>query len=76
MPKLTKRTVDGLRTDEPNGLIVWDDAIPGFGVRVRSTGRKTYLVQYRNQAGRARRYTLGVHGALTPSAARPGGAGV
>jgi len=70
MPKLTNRTVDRLRTDEPNGSIVWDDAIPGFGVRVRPSGRRTYLVQYRNQAGRTRRYTLGVHGALTPSAAR------
>jgi len=70
MPKLTKRIVDGLRTDQPDGLIVWDDAIPGFGVRVRPSGRMTYLIQYRNQAGRTRRYTLGVHGPLSPSAAR------
>jgi hypothetical protein len=70
MAKLTKRTVDGLRTDEPNGLIVWHDAIPGFGVRVRPSGRKTYLVQCRNQTDRTRRHTLGVHGPLTATAAR------
>ena len=29
--------------------VLWDDEIKGFGVRVRSSGRKTYIVKYRDR---------------------------
>lgn len=48
----------------------WDSLLPGFGVRVLPSGRKTYLVQYRDAHGRTRRYALGAHGVLTPEQAR------
>lgn len=46
--KLNKSAVERLalpagKTD----FIAWDDAMPGFGVRVREGGRKSYVVQYR-----------------------------
>src|SRR6266436_6138647 len=44
--------------------------IRGFGVRVKPSGVKSYLIQYRNAEGRTRRLVLGQHGALTPEAAR------
>jgi integrase len=49
---------------------LWDTALPGFGLRVMASGRKTYLIQYRDAHGRTRRYALGAHGVLTPEQAR------
>lgn len=68
MARLTKRIIDAL---EPNGrdFFVWDDEMPGFGVRVFASGKRSYLVQYRKD-GRTRRATIGLHGKLTPDEAR------
>lgn len=69
MPKkLTKRTVDAARA-EAGERFLWDPELPGFGLRVRPSGRRYYVVQYRAK-GRTRRLTLGPHGALTPDQAR------
>jgi integrase len=68
MAKLTIRTVEAL---EPNGslYIAWDDDLPGFGLCVAPSGRKTFIIQYRAH-GRSRRQTLGRFGTLTPEIAR------
>lgn len=68
MPKLTKRTVDAAPIKERD-YVVWDEALPRFGLRVRSSGTKTYVVQYR-ATGRTRHLTVGRHGVLTPDQAR------
>ena len=70
MAKLTKRAIDALTPPERGEFFVWDQELRGFGVRIKSTGGKTYLVQYRNAEGRTRRLALGQHGALTPDLAR------
>lgn len=77
MPKLTKRAVDAL-TPGPQGrdVFLWDDALAGFGVRVRPSGRKTYVVQYRDAGGRTRRVIVGEHGPMTPDEARSAAASV
>ena len=49
--------------------MVWDGDLPGFGVRVLPSGRRSYLVQYRT-GRRSRRITLGPHGVLTADQAR------
>ena len=53
--------------------VAWDAEIPGFGVRIRPTGAKSYVVQYRAGVGRkapTRKLTLGPVGKLTADAAR------
>ncbi|MCY4168526.1 MAG: integrase family protein, partial [Rhodobacter sp.] len=68
MPKLTKRYIDTLKIRD-NDYVLWDDELPGFGLRVLASGRRSYLIQYRAE-GRSRRYTIGVHCVWTPDMAR------
>jgi hypothetical protein len=62
--KLTKRAVDNMKA-ALREQVVWDEALPGFGVRIKPTGVQSYIVQYRDRAsGMSRRITLGQHGPL------------
>src|SRR5262245_51709608 len=70
MPKLTKRLVDAIKPDSNRDVFAWDGELRGFGLRVKPSGTRTYLIQYRNSEGRSRRLVLGQHGALTPQQAR------
>ncbi len=69
MPKLTKLFVDGLAAGQRDRVVL-DSELTGFGVRVWPSGRKTFVLWYRNAAGRARKLTLGPHGPLTVEQAR------
>ena len=71
MSKLTKTIIDNLETSKR--IHIWDSQIKGFGVRVSSAGRKTYILKYRAGGGRAgqqRWLTLGTHGSITCEQAR------
>jgi hypothetical protein len=70
MTKIMKRTVDALQPEPERDVFAWDTEVRGFGVRVKRSGVKTFLIQYRNAEGRTRRLVLGQYGALTPDAAR------
>jgi len=68
MPKLTKRIVDAAEVRAAE-YFIWDDDIPGLGLRILPSGRKGYIVQYR--AGRrSRRMSLGPSTVLTCEQAR------
>lgn len=71
--KLTKRVVDALPTPAGPGArdrFVWDATLAGFGVRVWPSGRRQYVVQYRDAAGASRRVVIGEHGPFTLEQAR------
>lgn len=70
--QITKSVVDRLKTQDRE-FAIWDAKLPGFGVRVRPTGAKTYIVVYRGGVGRGapfRRFTVGTVGKIAPEAAR------
>src|SRR3954452_14103468 len=62
--KLSKSVPEGLAPAEAD-YVVWDAELPGFGVRVKPSGVKSYVVQYRSRAtGASRRKTIGQQGPL------------
>lgn len=68
--KLNSKTVGALTT--PPGkkdILIFDEELPGFGVRVSSNGSKTFLIQYM-RAGEKRRMPLGKFGVITAEEAR------
>ena len=68
IPKFTKRAVDALKPGDAD-TVYWDGELTGFGVRVRKSGRKNYVVQTRI-AGKLRWFTIGQHGPITLEEAR------
>jgi integrase len=69
--KLTKATIAGLPLPadrDTADLIYFDEAMPGFGLRLRG-GRRSWIVQYRTK-GKQRRLTLGSAQVLDPDRAR------
>jgi Arm DNA-binding domain len=58
--KLSKRVVDAAEPKDKD-YVIWDEDLPGFGLRVFKSGKRSYVLQYRS-LGRSRRYTIGLHG--------------
>ncbi|MEN5300089.1 tyrosine-type recombinase/integrase [Brucella sp. TWI559] len=69
MPKLTKTMIDNAEIRE-KPYFLWCSELPGFGVRVFNTGKKSFYVDYYNQAGQRKRMSLGGFGKLTVDDAR------
>ena len=70
--KITKTVVNSLRPAERD-FTVWDSDLKGFGIRMRATGGKTYIVRYRAGSGRSaplRTVTIAAVGKVTPDQAR------
>ncbi|HEY6705368.1 MAG TPA: Arm DNA-binding domain-containing protein, partial [Xanthobacteraceae bacterium] len=71
--RLDAKTVTGLKLpDDKADVIHFDSALPGFGFRLRASGkevRKSWVVQYR-RAGGTRRMLLGSAEVLTAEQAR------
>ena len=62
--RLSKTVVEQISPAEQD-IIVWDDTLPGFGIRVKPSGVRSYIVQYRNRTtGASKRLTIGRHGPL------------
>ena len=70
---LTKTLIDAA-VPGPARYIAWDSRLAGFGLRVETTGRKTFIIRYRAEGGgrsAPRRFmTVGTFGKLTLEDAR------
>jgi integrase len=69
MPRLTKKFVENLTVPEDKYITVWDDKLIGFGVRIRPTGKKAYIVQAKKNRKTIRK-NVGIHGIMTADQAR------
>lgn len=61
--------IDSLKASH-NDYVKWDGSVLGLGIRVRPSGRKTFICKYRTVQGRQRKSTLGAYGAITLDDAR------
>ena len=68
--KLTKAAIDKLKPNPATDVFRWDDDLPGLGLRLKPSGVRTFLIQYRNKHGRSRRLAIGRYGVVTPEEAR------
>jgi site-specific recombinase XerD len=69
--RITADTVNALQPAEKDWFL-WDDKLPGFGVKVTPAGAKVYILQYRmgGRGTKTKRYTIGKEGALRAQSAR------
>ena len=74
MPRVSKKSVDQLTGEVGKTVFLWDEVIPGFGVKLLPSGKKRYILKYRCSGGgrsaRQRWLTIGTHGSITPDQAR------
>ncbi len=73
--KITKTAIDELREQAivtAKTVYLWDSELTGFGALATAKGSASYFVEFRigGRAAPNRRFSLGKHGALTPSEAR------
>jgi integrase len=68
--KLTKATVEGVKLAQGKSeTIIFDEALPGFGLRIRAGGKRTWIAQYR-LGSKQRRVTIGTVETLDAGEAR------
>jgi integrase len=71
--KLTKRVIDGAEPGRSR-YVLWDSDLKGFGLRIETSGTKSFILRYRpNGGGRVepkRFVTIGRYGTLAPDEAR------
>jgi Arm DNA-binding domain len=68
--KITAQLADGLKLKPSEADRIWiDDAVPGFGLRVRQTGSRSWIYQYKI-GGKTRRLVIGQASAIKVGRAR------
>lgn len=69
MVRLTKAYIDRLEPPAEGYEVKWDDKVPGYGLRITSTGKRVFMVMGRVR-GRQVQFTIGNYGAYTEELAR------
>jgi integrase len=70
--KITKRKVDALKPNPAKDEYLWDTEAKGFGLRVKPSGARSFVLSYYAPGGDQgrRRMTIGVYGPFTVDEAR------
>ena len=68
-PPLTDVVIRKAEPPSAGQVEIWDGKVPGFGIRVSSSGAKSFVLLYRH-AGKPRRMTLGRYPMLSLAEAR------
>jgi integrase len=68
--KLTKTTVDKAPTPTGADAWIWDTELEGFGLRIKASGRRIFVLRYRTRTGTQRKQNIGLANVLTPEQAR------
>lgn len=48
MARIIKWVVNTAETGSKD-YVIWDDELPGFGLRVFASGKRSYVIQYRSR---------------------------
>src|SRR4051812_49144324 len=69
--RITKRVADSV-SPAAKDIFIWDCDVPGFGLKITPSGRRSYVLQYRlgGRKGVTKRLSLGQHGVVTAEEAR------
>jgi integrase len=73
---ITQRSVEAAKPPASGYIILFDDKLDGFGVRVTAAGTKSFVLNYRVANGDKRRHTIGKWPKWTADAARDEAANV
>lgn len=69
--RITKATIAKLVCPpDRDEVIFWDEEATGLGLRCYKSGRRVWLIQYRDANGRSRRVNLGLATSIDPATAR------
>ncbi|MCL2715913.1 MAG: integrase family protein, partial [Alphaproteobacteria bacterium] len=69
MRNLTKSVAEAATASDREQNI-WDGSLPGFGLRVRPSGHKSFILKYYNAKRQRRKLKIGRYGAVTVDEAR------
>jgi hypothetical protein len=73
---ITQRSVEAAKPPARGYIILFDDKLDGFGIRVTAAGTKSFVLNYRVANGDKRRFTIGSWPKWTADAARDEAANV
>lgn len=68
--KLTRRDIDAAKKKDGRDVFIWCGELRGFGIRVKPSGSKSFIVQYKTKHGTSRRKTLGATATIPLEQAR------
>lgn len=68
--ELAITAIDRFEVPPGGDFMLWDTQVPGFGLRIKASGTKSFVLTYRNRHRRSRWVVISRYGVKTPTEAR------